>query len=222
MKCIPIIRKASIAGILATLLLASGGLFAANSGTFCNDKNELVEFLCGVNPSGPGWVRQADGCFHRVTGQRCGDTNRPTPPNRPPVTPPNRPTPPPPSRPDRPPMPPPSRPDRPDRPGYPGHDRYVTCSARKDGWDKHLLGHGSCQECMSKHDQCIETCSRQNVQCEAQGTDYRGNILRFVGQAGQRSRAENEALKNCSYNAGNCRVVSCSTQDETISRRYCR
>ncbi len=198
---------------LAVLSFAS--LASANSGTFCNGQN-IVEFVCNQTPVGPGWVPQADGCFHRDTGRSCDNVGRPDPgPGRP-----GRPNPPPP--PGRPnPPPPPGRPGPgPGYPGYPGRGEVV-CSASDRGWEEHSA-HRSCQECLRYHGRCIETCSIVNYTCEAQGYDYRGNPVRFIGEGRDRREAQDQAFRNCNYNARSCQVMNCQTREQQTSRRECR
>lgn len=189
-----------IIGIFVVLVVAGRFAFAANSGTFCNESNQLIEFVCGMTPGGSGWVPQQDGCYHRNTGQYCRETVRPPAP-RPPDH-------------NRPPAP---RPPDYNRPG-----NGVVCSAVDRGWEEHSRGHYNCNDCLRYHGQCVETCSRQSVRCEAQGYDRRGQLVRFVAQAQNRRSAENQAIQNCNYNARQCRVVGCATQDDVVSRRMCR
>lgn len=183
---IPILGIIPIIGLVIILVLASSYSFAANSGTFCNERNRVVEFVCGMTPGGAGWVAQPNGCFHRETGQYCREDIRPPAP----------------------------------RP--PDYGPGVVCKAQDRGWEEHRGGHYSCGECMRAHGQCIETCAQQNFQCEAQGIDYRGNVLRFVGEARDQYRAQDQAMRNCSNNARSCRIVVCNNQEQVVSRRSCR
>lgn len=108
------------------------------------------------------------------------------------------------------------------RPPRPGTGGQVTCSARDRGWEEHG-GHGSCHECLRKHDRCIETCGVQYYVCRAEGTDRRGNRATFEGRAQYRFTAEDQAIYSCQNNRYvNCRVTSCSTSTETVSSRSCR
>lgn len=173
----------------------------ANSGSFCNPQGERVDFVCNETPSGPGWVPQADGCFHRASGARCGDNGggRPTPPPRP-----------------NPPRPAPPAP-------YPGPGRGgdLVCSARDAGWEEHG-SHNSCRECLREHGRCVETCAVVEDRCEAQGVDRRGNLVSFIGTGRGRYDAQDQAMRNCSYNASRCQIVRCDTAESNVTRRDCR
>lgn len=125
----------------------------------------------------------------------------------------------------------PDRPGRPGRPGYPGHPGYpgggggyapVTCTASDRGWEEHGP-HYSCHDCLRHHGTCIETCSQNTVECQAEGVDHYGRRLNFVGMGSDDWSARNEALRACQYNyASNCYVTSCQSRQNVISRRSCR
>lgn len=183
--------KALVLGLFLGVVSFATSAMAQQSGTFCNERNSRIEFVCGYTPGGPGWVRAADGCYHRDTGMRCsnGGGGGYYPPQQPPYN-----------------------------PGYGGG--RVTCSAQDKGWEEHSA-HRSCGECLAHHGRCIETCSTSDYTCEAQGVDYRGNVTRFVGQASDRYQAENQALRNCSYNSSRCQILSCRSSEQVVSRREC-
>lgn len=185
--------------ILSTFfaVLSFASMVMAESGSFCNDRDQRIEFVCGSTPIGRDWVRQADGCYQRDTGMSCsgrggrGDGRyNPFP-----------------------------APRDPGYPGYPG--RGVVCRADDRGWEEHR-SHRSCGECLSLHGRCIETCSISEYRCEAEGFDYRGTPMRFTGQGQDRYQAENEALRNCSYNASRCQIRGCQESENVVSRRECR
>jgi hypothetical protein len=133
-----------------------------------------------------------------------------------------------PERPDRPGQP--GRPERPNRPGRPGDGGghsgggyNYSCRAVDDGWEEHSGGHYSCQDCLgSGHGNCIETCSDISFLCTAEGTDYRGNRYTVQGYGDTRYRAEDEAMYRCQSQMNYCQVTNCQTQEQVISRRYCR
>lgn len=183
--------KALVLGLFLSVAAFATSAMAQQSGSFCNERNSRIEFVCGYTPGGPGWVRAADGCYHRDTGMRCsnGGGGGYYPPQRPPYD-----------------------------PGYGGG--RVTCSAQDRGWEEHSA-HRSCGECLAEHGRCIETCSTSDYTCEAQGVDYRGNVSRFVGQGSDRYQAENQAIRNCSYNAGRCQILGCRSSEQVVSRREC-
>lgn len=184
------------------LALSLGAMKAlASSGSFCNERNELVEYICNEMPRGAGWVSQPDGCFQRRTGNRCGgEAVRPPRPDYPP------------------------RNEYPPRyPGRPGgeYGRGLVCKATDDGWEEHSA-HNSCGECLSLHGRCTETCSEVNYRCEFEGRDYRGNVVRFSAEARDSYRAESDAYRNCASSANNCRSLGCQTNERAVSRRQCR
>jgi len=41
-------------------------------GQFCSPGATVTQWICGVYPSGSGWVPQAGGCYHRGTSSSCG------------------------------------------------------------------------------------------------------------------------------------------------------
>ncbi|MBS1972057.1 MAG: hypothetical protein JSU04_17235 [Bdellovibrionales bacterium] len=120
------------------------------------------------------------------------------------------------------------RPGRPGAPGRypdPGRGGYgnVQCTATDKGWEEHWGGHGSCGECLRKHGDCIETCSRSYYVCQAQGIDRNGRTYVSEGRADSRYQAEDEAMRACYYyRYQNCRVTNCNQNSETVSRRSCR
>lgn len=105
----------------------------------------------------------------------------------------------------------------PNNPGY-----AVTCVSNDDGYEEHWGGHYSCGECLSHHGNCIETCSSRMTECQAQGIDRYGRVINFLGRGDIRWRAEDDAMRNCYYNATNCRVTSCQDRQDVVSRRSCR
>ncbi|MBV2167903.1 MAG: hypothetical protein KUL82_04265 [Bdellovibrio sp.] len=116
---------------------------------------------------------------------------------------------------------------RPDRPApYPGGGGRpnVTCSYSDDGWEEHWRGHNSCQECLSKHGNCNETCNATFTVCQAEGTDYRGYKMTLEGRGNYRYEAERQAMDLCqrSYRYGNCRITNCNDRSERVSQRRCR
>lgn len=114
------------------------------------------------------------------------------------------------------------RPGRPS-PYDPGRGRpQVTCTASDNGWEEHWGSHRSCGECLAKHGDCIETCSIDYNVCQAEGVDYRGYKMTMEGRGDSRYRAEDEAMSLCQRRYDNCRIVSCKTSSETVSRRSCR
>lgn len=105
-------------------------------------------------------------------------------------------------------------------PGYPGGG--VVCTAQDRGWEEHSRGHYSCGECLAVHGRCIETCSSVMNECQAQGVDRYGNALFFLGRAYDQRRAQDEAMRNCYYNANNCFIRGCNQTQQVVSRRDCR
>lgn len=99
----------------------------------------------------------------------------------------------------------------------------VTCDARDRGYEEHWGGHGSCGECLSRHGECIETCSEILTVCEAEGRDRTGYVRAFRGQGRDRWEAERDALDTCYYRGFDyCRVTRCQNEQQIISRRDCR
>lgn len=200
--------------ILGACSLASTAM--ANSGSFCNESNRRIEYVCEQTPGGGGWVPQGDGCFHRDTGQSCssnpGGHNPPPPPYNPP-----------PYNPPHPPVPPPYNPPPYYPPYNPGHGGggNVVCRADDNGWEEHR-SHRSCGECLREHGRCTETCGVTEYISEAQGFDYSGRVVKFRGEGATRYQAENEAIRNCAYNASRCQNVSTRASEDVISRRECR
>ena len=113
-------------------------------------------------------------------------------------------------------------------PGYPDSrypdSRYdrVSCVAKDRGYEEHSRGHYSCGECLREHGECIETCSTQMSECQAEGTDRRGNRVSFAGRGDTRWSAEDQAMDRCYYRADNCRIVRCDDRNDVVSRRSCR
>ena len=98
----------------------------------------------------------------------------------------------------------------------------VTCTSEDTGYEEHWGGHYSCGECLSQHGNCIETCKSQMTECQVQGTDRYGRVINFLGRGDARWRAEDDAMRNCYYNATNCRVTTCQDRQDVVSRRSCR
>lgn len=120
----------------------------------------------------------------------------------------------------------PGRPGRPGRPGYPGQPGYgnggrVVCQAVDEGYEEHSGGHYSCEECLQYHGGCNETCSEQMAECQAQGVDRYGRGINFYGRGDDQWRAQDDAMYQCQYYAGNCRIVSCQQRNNVVSRRNC-
>lgn len=105
----------------------------------------------------------------------------------------------------------------PSNPGY-----GVTCTSNDNGHEEHYGGHYSCGECLSQHGSCTETCSSQMTECQVQGVDRYGRTINFLGRGDSRWRAEDDAMRNCYYNANNCYVTSCQERNNVVSRRSCR
>lgn len=98
----------------------------------------------------------------------------------------------------------------------------VTCAAYDTGWEEHFGGHSSCGACLSKHGECVEVCSAQQYECTATGTDRMGRTSSYTATAPDRRSAEMSAINACYRRASNCRVDSCDTREEQVSRRSCR
>ena len=117
---------------------------------------------------------------------------------------------------------------RPGRPGPydPNHPSRpnISCTYTDTGWEEHWGGHRSCQECLSKHDNCNETCSADYYVCKAQGTDYRGYVMNLETRADSRYDAERQVMDLCQYNYryANCHVTTCDSHSDTVSRRSCK
>lgn len=107
-------------------------------------------------------------------------------------------------------------------PRYPqGH---ITCSAQDKGWEEHWSGHRSCGECVRHHGKCVETCQELRELCEVQGQDYYGRIRIYRAVSADRRSAEYEAIRQCQWDRDNrsCSIVSCRSDNRTISTRSCR
>ena len=100
--------------LTVTILMLGLGARAATHGEFCNRNGYLVEYICGANPTGPGWVRGQDGCWYLVTQRLCQQD----------------------------PQPPPYPGPGPNPPPYPPHDRYVRCESYGYGYNECYLGQG--------------------------------------------------------------------------------
>jgi hypothetical protein len=75
----------------------------------------------------------------------------------------------------------PGHPEYPNQP-YPGQPNYpgycnVTCRADDNGYEEHGGGHYSCDECLSYHGECTETC---NANCIAQQVRALRSKINFV------------------------------------------
>ena len=108
--------------------------------------------------------------------------------------------------------------------GYDRRGRYenVVCSAEDKGWEEHWGGHSSCDVCLSKHGECVESCHEQSYRCTAEGSDQTGSTQTFQAQDITRWRAEDEALYRCQRYLYNCRITSCQEEQQLVSRRDCR
>lgn len=116
----------------------------------------------------------------------------------------------------------PSDPGRYPQPGRPGYGN-IQCTAQDNGWEEHWGGHSTCGECVRKHGNCIETCSRNYYVCQVEGIDRNGRRYISEGRAESRYQAEDDAMRACYYyRYQNCRVTSCNQNSETVSRRSCR
>jgi hypothetical protein len=114
----------------------------------------------------------------------------------------------------------PRPPRRPPPPSWGGH---ITCTASDRGWEEHWGGHHSCGECLSKHGECVETCTAETQVCQAKGLDWNGQLVTVTGESSDRWDAERRAWDSCQYRGlRDCRVESCESRDEQISRRSCR
>lgn len=113
---------------------------------------------------------------------------------------------------------------RPSRPNYPpGPYNPVRCTYVDEGWEEHSFAHNSCGECLSFHGNCVETCSTQEVSCQAVGTDYRGQQQSVYVYAEDQWMAERRAYETCRYqNLSNCHIENCDVQEHTVSERLCR
>ena len=99
----------------------------------------------------------------------------------------------------------------------------ISCSYTDDGHEEHSRGHRDCNDCMSKHGKCKETCSASYAVCKVEGRDYRGYAMTVEGKGDSQYEAEREALRRCDRNNySDCRRVSCNSESETVSRRTCR
>lgn len=99
----------------------------------------------------------------------------------------------------------------------------VSCSYTDDGHEEHSRGHRDCNDCLSRHGHCKETCSTDYAVCKVEGRDYRGYTLTVEAKADSQYQAERDALRRCDRNnLTDCRRVSCSNESETVSRRSCR
>ena len=97
----------------------------------------------------------------------------------------------------------------------------ITCKASDRGWEEHWRGHSSCDECLQKHGECVETCSLGYTTCEATGRDYAGVSITLKAAGSDRYEAERAALNFCQKSFNNCTISSCSSSSETVSRRDC-
>lgn len=111
--------------------------------------------------------------------------------------------------------------DRPYRPPGGGYGR-VTCQYVDEGWEEHRPHH-SCQECLSLHGNCLETCYADEYSCQAVGTDSSGNTRTIEAVADEEWMAERRAYDSCYYRGlSNCHVESCDSRRHQISERSCR
>ncbi|WP_255490074.1 hypothetical protein [Bdellovibrio sp. KM01] len=110
--------------------------------------------------------------------------------------------------------------DRGGRGGWGGPN--VTCSATDKGWEEHWGGHSDCHSCLKKHGSCTETCSANYYATKAEGVDYRGYKMTIESRGDTRYEAEREALRACNRRYSECKIVSSTSQSETVSRRSCR
>lgn len=101
----------------------------------------------------------------------------------------------------------------------------VTCKASDAGWEEHWGGHDSCGECLSRHGKCEETCSQQFYSCVVEGKTGRGHVERtieFQATGSTRWDAEDRARDRCwRSHATGCRLVTCDSESEVISRKGC-
>lgn len=65
--------------IALTMILGLGSAASAARGVFCNERNQIVQWVCQEYPNGPGWVPQPNGCFQRLTNQSCNGGYNPHP-----------------------------------------------------------------------------------------------------------------------------------------------
>lgn len=98
----------------------------------------------------------------------------------------------------------------------------LRCSAADKGWEEHFGGHRTCGECLQKHGKCVETCSLDYYDCEAQGRDSRGASIVVSGSGEDRFEAERNALRRCDRYFTGCSVSSCSSKSQTVSRKDCQ
>lgn len=113
-------------------------------------------------------------------------------------------------------------------PGGPGGPGNITCNAVDAGFEEHPGGHFDCFSCLSRHGQCIETCSANEYVVTVQGEVYDFNTRRtylqpYYGYGQDQWAAENDAFRQCQWaRAERCGVVRRDFNPREISRNYCR
>lgn len=108
------------------------------------------------------------------------------------------------------------------QPRYP--QGRISCSASDRGWEEHWSGHSSCGSCLQAHGECVETCVEQRETCEVRGVDYQGRSRTYMASAPDRYSAEYEARRQCEWDRNNssCSMVTCRSDNKTVSSRSCR